>query len=63
MFSLWGRMPSCGGLLTRPVWVEKRHRLPYGRGSECAIGVHTPLPSRDRKGVGALSTRSLLCIP
>jgi hypothetical protein len=57
MFSVWGRMPSCGGLLTRPVWVEKRRRLPYGRASEWA------LPSRDRKGVGALNKRSWLCTP
>jgi hypothetical protein len=57
MFSVWGRMPSCGGLLTRPVWVEKRPRLPYGRASERA------LPSRDRKGVGALNKRSPLCTP
>jgi hypothetical protein len=57
MFSMWGRMASCGGLLTRPDWVEKLLRLPYGRGS---VPV---LPNRDRKGVGALNTRSLLCTP
>jgi hypothetical protein len=42
---------------TRPNWVEKLHRLPYGRGSVPA------LPNRDRKGVGALNSRSLQCIP
>src|SRR5580692_5451146 len=31
------------------------HRLPDGRGSEWAAGVHSPLPNRDREGVGALA--------
>jgi hypothetical protein len=57
MLSMWGRMASCGGLLTRPNWVEKQHPLPYGRGSVPA------LPNRDRKGAGALNKRSQQCTP
>src|SRR5580704_4040770 len=38
------------------------HRLPDGRGSEWAVGVHSPLPNRDRKGVGALAFSRLPAI-
>ena len=33
----------------RATRLRKRHRLPYGRGSESALGVYSPLPNRDRE--------------
>jgi hypothetical protein len=33
---------------------RQEHRLPYGRGSASSCKRTTPIPNRDREGVGAL---------